>query len=225
MQLSVIMPVYNEVRTIKEVVERVQEQPFNKEIIIVDDGSTDGTREILNTLKDPNVKVVLKEKNSGKGASLKEAARHVTGEFCIIQDADLEYDPNDFKIMLDLLIHNKADVVYGSRFLSRTRIFYFNHLLGNKIVNVCANVLFNTTFTDLETGYKAFRSDILKEFPFRSTSFGFEVEFTSYVIKKKLRVYEVPISYYGRTYEEGKKLTWKDGLKALFWIFYCKFFR
>ena len=224
MLLSVIMPVYNEAKTIKDVIARVQEQPFSKELIIVDDCSTDGTRDILNDITDPNVKVVLKEKNSGKGAALKEAAKHITGDICIIQDADAEYDPHDYKIMLDLLLKDKADVVYGSRFLSRTRIFYFNHLLGNKLVNLCANVLFNTTFTDLETGYKAFRPEVLKDFPFKSASFGFEVEFTSHVIKKKLRVYEVPISYYGRTYEEGKKLTWKDGIKALYWIFYCKFF-
>jgi glycosyltransferase involved in cell wall biosynthesis len=223
MLLSVIIPVYNEAKTIQEVIARVQEQPFNKEIIVVDDASTDGTRQILAQIKDQNVKVILKDQNGGKGSSLKKAAAHIRGDICIIQDADFEYDPHDFKVLLDLLIRDKADAVYGSRFLSRTRIFYFNHLLGNKIVNLCANMLFNTTFTDLETGYKAFRAEIFKDFPFRSTSFGFEVEFTAHVIKKKLRVYEVPISYYGRTYEEGKKLTWKDGFKALYWIFYCKF--
>ncbi|MFC1809036.1 glycosyltransferase family 2 protein [Candidatus Omnitrophota bacterium] len=225
MLLSVIMPVYNEKNTVEITISRVQEQPYEKEIIIVDDGSTDGTREILNGLNEPNIKVILKKKNSGKGSSIKEAVRHASGEYCIIQDADLEYDPHDYQVMLDLLLKDKADVVYGSRFLSRTRIFYFNHLLGNKIVNLCANACFNTTFTDLETGYKAFKSEIIKDFPFKSTSFGFEVEFTSHIIKKKLRVFEVPISYYGRTYEEGKKLTWKDGLKALYWIFYCKFFQ
>jgi glycosyltransferase involved in cell wall biosynthesis len=195
MLLSIIIPVYNESKTIREVLARVQEQPFNKEIIVVDDASTDGTREILAQIKDQNVKIILKEQNGGKGSSLKRAAELVKGDICIIQDADLEYDPNDFKVLLDLLTRDRADVVYGSRFLSRTRIFYFNHLLGNKIVNLCANMLFNTTFTDLETGYKAFRSEIFKDFPFRSTSFGFEVEFTAHVIKKKLRVYEVPISY------------------------------
>lgn len=224
MKLSVLMPVYNEEKTIEEIIQRVLAQPMVHELIVVDDGSQDGTREVLRALNDERVKVFFKARNEGKGAALKEAAQQATGDVSIIQDADLEYDPQEYSAMLDLLVSGKADVVYGSRFLYRTRIYNFYHLLGNKVINLLVNMLFNTTFTDMETCYKAFRTDYIKDMTFQSKSFGFEVEFTAHMVKKKLRIYEVPISYYGRTYEEGKKITWRDGLKALYWIIYCRFF-
>lgn len=223
MKLSILMPVYNERKTIETIISRVFAQPFDIELIIVDDGSTDGTRDILAGLTDERIKFFAKE-NGGKGTALKEAAKHITGDYCIIQDADLEYDPEDYGALIDLLVQGKADVVYGSRFLSRTRIFYFYHYLGNQIVNLIANMVFNTTFTDLETGYKAFKADLIKDLPFLSKSFGFEVEFTAHIVRKRSIIYEVPISYYGRTYDEGKKITWKDGIIAMYWIIYCKFF-
>lgn len=223
MLLSVLMPVYNEKSTIEEIIHKVLAIKIPFELIIVDDKSTDGTRDILHTVSDPRIKVLYHDTNHGKGAALHTAIEHISGDITVIQDADLEYDPSEYKDLIELIVEGKADVVYGSRFLFRTRIFHFNHLIGNKIVNLCANILYNATFTDLETCYKAFRSDILKDMTLRSRSFGFEAEVTANIIKRKLRIYEVPISYYGRTYDEGKKITWRDGLIALYWLIRCRF--
>ena len=223
MHLSVVMPVYNEIKTIEEIIRKVLNVEIPLELIIVDDCSTDGTRQYLQQFSNERTRVYFHERNRGKGAAIHTAIQHIRGDITIIQDADLEYDPADYPNLTDLIVKNKADVVYGSRFLFRTRIFHFHHLLGNKIVNLCANILYNSTFTDLETCYKAFRSDILKNMRLRSRSFGFEAEVTAKVIKQRLRVYEVPISYYGRTYEEGKKITWKDGIIALYWLLRCRF--
>jgi glycosyltransferase involved in cell wall biosynthesis len=217
------MPVYNERTTIQQIIQKVLAVSLPLELIIVDDHSTDGTREILDSISDERVRVFYHDKNMGKGAALHTAISHITGDITIIQDADLEYDPADYSNLIQLIVEGKADVVYGSRFLFRMRIFYFHHLLGNKLVNLCANILYNSTFTDLETCYKAFRSDILKNMKLRSKSFGFEAEVTAKITKKQLRIFEVPISYYGRTYNEGKKLTWKDGLIALYWLIRCRF--
>lgn len=219
MKLSVIMPVYNELATIKRAVERVLdvELPMERELIIVDDGSTDGTRDILNQLKDSRVRVIYHEKNKGKGGALKTAFNNVNGDIVIIQDADLEYDPSDYIQLVNPIVENHADVVYGSRFLSGPhRVLLFWHYVGNKMITLAADILFNINLSDIETGYKAFRSSILKDIKFSSNSFGFEAEFTAKTAKRKYRIYEVPIQYAGRTYDEGKKITWRDGIVALF---------
>ena len=223
MLLSVIMPVYNEKDTIKEIIEKVEAVNLDKELIIVDDHSNDGTRAYLQTLKHKNITLLYHDMNKGKGAAIRTALPHIKGDITIVQDADLEYDPADYPNLIDLIVNGKADVVYGSRFLFRTRIFYFHHLMGNKLINLVANILYNSTFSDLETCYKSFRSDILKNIHLKSNSFGFEAEITAHIMKKKLRVYEVPITYCGRTYAEGKKITWKDGIIALYWLTKCRF--
>ena len=222
MLLSIIMPAYNEIHTIKEIVEKVMAVNLDKELIIVDDCSTDGTCTYLQSIKNNKITILYHDTNKGKGAAIRTALSYVRGDITIIQDADLEYDPADYLNMIELIIKDKADVVYGSRFLFRTRIFYFHHLMGNKLINLIANILYNSTFTDLETCYKAFRSDIIKNLNLKSNSFGFEAEVTARIMKKKLRVYEVPITYCGRTYAEGKKITWKDGIIALYWLLRCR---
>jgi glycosyltransferase involved in cell wall biosynthesis len=224
MLLSVLMPVYNEKKTIEKIVTKVLAQPLSIELIIIDDFSTDGTRDYLKKINDPRVSVHYHAHNRGKGAALHTGIEKASGEIILIQDADLEYDPADYPQLIELIENDTADVVYGSRFMFRTRIFHFHHLIGNKIINLIANILYNSTFTDLETCYKAFRADALKKLSLKSTSFGFEAEVTAKIIKNKLRIFEVPISYFGRTYEEGKKITWKDGLIALYWLFKCRFF-
>lgn len=218
MKLSIIMPAYNEVATIKKAIDRVMEVdlPVEKELIVVDDGSTDGTRDILEQIEDLKVKVIYHEKNLGKGGALKTGFNNVTGDIVIIQDADLEYDPSDYIHLINPILNNHADVVYGSRFLSGPhRVLLFWHFMGNKLITFTANILYNINFSDIETGYKAFRSQLLKEIEFTSKSFGFEAEFTAKVAKRRYRIYEVPIQYAGRTYEEGKKITWRDGFIAL----------
>ncbi len=224
-KLSVVMPVYNEIATIEEILRRVRAAPIPKEIIIVDDGSTDGTREILREVAARGeARVILMRENRGKGSALRAGLQRVTGDIIIIQDADLEYYPDEYPEMIELIVEGKADVVYGSRFLGRHRAYLFWHYVGNLVVNFLANLLYNTTLTDLETCYKAFRRDVLDGMRLRSQSFGFEPEFTARVFQRNLRVYEVPISYAGRTYEEGKKITWKDGFIAIYWLLWCKFF-
>jgi glycosyltransferase involved in cell wall biosynthesis len=227
MKISVVIPVYNEVQTIKEVVTRVQEVELEKEIIIVDDYSTDGTRERLREINHAyeNVKVLYHDHNQGKGASLRTGFQAITGDIVIIQDADLEYDPRDYPLLLGPIVDGRADVVYGSRFLGGPhRVLFFWHYLGNKFVTLLSNMLTNLNLTDMETCYKVFKSEVLAEIKLKSNRFGFEPEFTAKIAKKGFRIYETPISYSGRTYAEGKKIGWKDGIKAIFAILWFRFF-
>ena len=210
MKLSVVIPAYNEINTILEVIKRVESTPFNKEIIIVDDGSTDGTREVIEKINKDNVKVILNKRNRGKGHALRRGLKEITGDIVIIQDADLEYYLDEYPFLINKIINEKADVVYGSRFSGARRIFFFHHYLGNKLLNFIASLLFNYNVTDLMTCYKAFRARVIKELDLKADGFGIEAEITAKVFKKNLRVYEVPISYNGRDYEEGKKITWRD---------------
>lgn len=219
LKLSVIIPVYNEAATIKAVLKRVKTVELEKEIIIVDDGSTDGTREIVKGLSEDNVKVLLHEKNMGKGAALRTGFKHVTGDIVIIQDADLEYDPKDYDKLLEPIIDGRADVVFGSRFLGGPhRVLLFWHYIGNKLITTFSNILTNLNLTDMETGYKAFKAEVIKNIQIKSERFGFEPEITAKIAKRKYRIFETPISYTGRDYSEGKKITWKDGLSAIYFI-------
>ena len=215
--LSILIPVFNEKDTVMELLRRVEAAPVDaaKQIIIVDDGSTDGTREILKDLG-ARAKVILHESNRGKGAALRTALSHATGDLVIIQDADLEYDPTDYPMMLAPLLDGRADVVYGSRFLGGPhRVLFFWHYFGNLIFTLLTNVLYDINLTDMGTCYKAFLTGKLKAIPLRSERFGIEAEISAKICKNRLRIYEVPISYSGRTYEEGKKITWKDGFSYL----------
>ncbi len=223
MKVSVVIPVYNEEKTIKDIIERVLSVDLDKEIIIVDDASKDSTREILRNINEPNVKIIYKEKNEGKGSALQNGFKYVTGDIVIIQDADLEYDPNDYHKLIEPIIKNNADVVFGSRFLGHPRkVLLFWHTLGNKLLTLFSNMVNNINLTDMETCYKVFKSKILKDIKFNSKRFGFEPEFTAKVAKRGLSIYEVPISYHGRTYKEGKKISWKDVVAALYWIIYYR---
>lgn len=216
LELSVIIPVYNERATIVEVVRRVLSQPYPMEIVIVDDYSTDGTRDILQqTAWPPNVQVLYHAKNMGKGAGIRTALGAVSRDIILIQDADLEYNPSDFAIVLRPILDGVADVVYGSRFLGIHRSFMLHHYLGNKALTLLTNVLYNNILTDMETGYKAFRAPVLKGMRIRSDRFDFEPEITAKVLKRGYRIYEVPIYYAGRDYAEGKKITWRDGVAAI----------
>jgi glycosyltransferase involved in cell wall biosynthesis len=218
--ISVVIPVYNEVNTIKEIVRRVQAVDLVKEIIIVDDASIDGTKDILNELKDEKgITVFFHQTNQGKGAALRKAFQHVKGEIVIIQDADLEYDPQEYSKLIKPIIEGKADAVYGSRFLGGPhRVLFFWHYVGNKMFTLLSNILTNLNLTDMETCYKVFKTSILKQFTIESNRFGVEPEITAKLAKSKCRIYEVDISYSGRDYTEGKKINWKDGIAALYWI-------
>lgn len=229
LRLSVLVPVYNEAATIKTLLKRVEQVPIPKEIIVVDDGSTDGTRHILKKLGDATqdrpdfdnaLRIFYHDENRGKGAALRQAIDEAQGDVVIIQDADLEYDPKDYHRMLHPIVAGNADVVYGSRFKGSEghRVLYFWHYVGNRIITLFSNMFTNLNLSDIETCYKAFRTDILDDIQLEQSGFGIEVEITSKVAKLKPRIYEVGISYFGRTYEEGKKITWKDGVRALYLI-------
>jgi len=216
--LSVIMPVYNEEGTIEEIVSRVLAVPLPIELIVVDDGSTDETRALLSKLAEARqFKVFLQDENRGKGAAVRKGFAEASGDIFIIQDADLEYSPEEYPELIELIVRGKADAVYGSRFLGRHRAFLFTHYLGNRFLTLVTNVLYNTILTDMETCFKAIRADRVRQMTLRSNRFGIEPEITAKLFKMGCRVYEVPITYEGRGYEEGKKISWKDGLEAL-WV-------
>ena len=229
MKLSIIIPCYNEQSTIKEIIYKIKNQSnIDKEIIVVDDYSQDKTRDILQQdLKDVIHKVVLNDQNYGKGYSIRKGIEHSTGDCILIQDADLEYNPSDYNKLLNPIINNKADVVYGSRFLgtNERRILYFWHTLGNKFLTLLSNMFSNLNLTDMEVGYKLFKSNIIKDLILVEDRFGFEPEVTAKIAKKKINIFEVGISYYGRKYADGKKITWKDGVSAIRCILKYNLFR
>ncbi len=225
MLLSVIIPVYNEKSTVLPLLEKVLAVPLEKEVVIVDDGSTDGTREILATVRHPEARVILHDRNRGKGAAIRTAIPEVRGEITIIQDADLEYDPAEYPRLIKPILDGVADVVYGSRFLGgERRALLFTHAVGNKVLTFLSNLCTNLNLTDMETCYKVFRTQLLKSITIRSNRFNFEPEITAKIAKRRARVVEVAISYWGRDYHEGKKIGWRDGVSALitivrYWLF------
>jgi glycosyltransferase involved in cell wall biosynthesis len=233
--LSVVIPVFNERENLPVVLERVAAAPYDKEVVVVDDRSTDGTREWLKDLEagktsvpglDPSrTRILFHEANAGKGAALRTGFAGLRGRLVIIQDADLEYDPSDYPLLLEPLLKERADVVFGTRFAGggAHRVLLFWHSIGNRLVTLLSNIFTNLNLTDMETGYKAFRREVLERIRIRSDRFGVEPELTAKCARLKCRIYEVPISYHGRTYEQGKKLTWRDGLAALLHIVRYRF--
>jgi glycosyltransferase involved in cell wall biosynthesis len=216
--LSVVMPVYNELETAEEMIRRVLAVPLRTQLIVVDDYSTDGTRELLTRLeKDLGFTLLLQPRNQGKGGALRRGFEAVRGDLVVIQDADLEYSPEEFPQLIELICEGRADVVYGSRFLGRHRVFMFTHYAGNRLLTLVTNVLYNTMLSDMETCYKVMRAEVLRSMRLDSDGFGIEPELTAKIFKRGYRVYEVPITYDGRGYEEGKKITWRDGVVAL-WV-------
>ena len=218
MRVSFLVPAYNEAATIVELLDRVSQLELEKQIVVVDDGSTDGTGELIEKWRSGREDVVfLRQENRGKGAAVRAAIPHADGEICVIQDADLEYDPAEVPALIEPIVRGSADVVFGSRLSGGKpqRVYMFWHLVGNRFLSMLTNVLYNTTLSDMETGYKAFRTEILRSLDLRQNDFGIEPEITAKICKRKLRVYELPIAYYGRTYAEGKKITWRDGFKAI----------
>jgi glycosyltransferase involved in cell wall biosynthesis len=216
--LSVVMPVYNERDTIEQIIPRVLAVPIRTELIVVDDGSTDGTRDLLTALSQQHqFKLIFQPKNGGKGAALRRGFQEVSGDLVVIQDADLEYSPEEFPDLIELICQGRADVVYGSRFIGRHRVFMFTHYAGNRLLTLITNILYNTMLTDMETCYKVMRTEVLRAFTLDANGFGIEPELTAKIFKRNYRVYEVPITYDGRGYDEGKKITWRDGVVAL-WV-------
>ena len=219
--LSVVIPCFNEAATILDLIERVRQAPVrSKQIIVVDDGSRDGTRELLAGLRDADLTVLLHERNQGKGAALATGFAAAEGEICIVQDADLEYDPAEYPLVIGPIVQGKADVVFGSRFQGAAphRVVYFWHRVGNGFLTLMSNMFTDLNLTDMETCYKAFRTEIIQSIPIREKRFGFEPEITAKLARRRCRIYEVGISYYGRTYDEGKKIGWKDGVRAIWCI-------
>jgi glycosyltransferase involved in cell wall biosynthesis len=217
-RVSFLVPAYNEAATIVEILDRVSQLELEKQIVVVDDGSTDGTGDLVENWQSGRDDVVLvRQENRGKGAAVRAAIPHADGDICVIQDADLEYDPADVPALIEPITRGRADVVFGSRLSGGKpqRVYLFWHLVGNRFLSLLTNVLYNTTISDMETGYKAFRTEILRSLELRQNGFGIEPEITAKICKQKLRVYELPIAYYGRTYAEGKKITWRDGFKAI----------
>ena len=211
------MPVYNERTTVEEIIRRVLAVPMRIELIVVDDGSKDGSGEILERLTGELGFTLIRKDNGGKGSALRRGFAAVTGDMVIIQDADLEYAPEEYPDLIDLIVKGQADVVYGSRFLGRHRVFMFTHYLGNMVVTLATNILYNTMLNDMETCYKVMRTDVLRSFTLDSNGFGIEPEITAKIFKRGYRVYEIPITYAGRGYDEGKKITWRAGFEAL-WV-------
>ena len=228
MKLTIIIPCFNEVNTIKQIIDKIVEvSPYENEIIIIDDFSTDGSREILSQIEKAKIsKLILNKKNYGKGYCIKKGIEETTGDILIIQDADLEYDPSDYTKMIEPIKKNNADVVYGSRFMGseEKRVLYYWHTLGNKFLTTLSNMFTNINLTDMECCYKAFKTEIIKEIDLKENRFGFEPEVTAKLAKKDIRIYEVGIKYFGRKYSDGKKITWKDGLAAIYCIIYYNLF-
>jgi len=225
--LSVVMPVYNEARTIVAVIERVLNAPVDlaKEIIVVDDASTDGSRQLLQNMSSGEIRLLFHDVNRGKGAAIRTGVAHATGDIVLVQDADLEYDPRDYPLLLEPILEGHADVVFGNRFHGGPhRVLYFWHYAANRFLTLLTNLLTGLNVTDMEVGYKVFRRDVLRRLTLTSDRFGFEPEVTVKVAKLGCRVYEVPIRYYGRTYQEGKKITWRDGVAALLHLLRYRFF-
>ena len=222
-KISIIIPCYNEYSTIKKIIDKINNQKtFDKEIIVIDDCSSDGTIEILSNLKDQINSLTLNKKNYGKGYCIKKGIEIASGDIILIQDADLEYDPNDYEKLLKPIMNNNADVVYGSRFIGsdQKRVLFFWHSLGNKFLTLLSNMFTNLNLTDMECCYKAFKTEVIKNINLKENRFGFEPEITAKISKKDIRIYEVGIKYFGRKYSEGKKITWKDGFSAIYCIIY-----
>lgn len=227
LKLSVLVPVYNERATVLEILDRVQEAPIQKElereIIVVDDGSTDGTRDLLSQIKKDWIVVLHHERNRGKGAAIRTALSRATGDIVVIQDADLEYDPRDYVQLLKPIIEGRVKVVYGSRFIGPKMAMFFWHMLANKMLTLMTNILYDAILSDMETGYKAFRAEVIKSIPLRARRFDFEPEVTAKVLKRGHRIFEVPISYFGREYREGKKIGMKDAFVAVWTLLKYRF--
>jgi glycosyltransferase involved in cell wall biosynthesis len=242
-KLSIVMPVYNEIETIAEIVRRVRAVQlivpvgyganndsavvFDREIVIVDDGSTDGTQEILHALEgEPDVTMVVHERNQGKGGAVRTGLQHASGDVIVIQDADLEYDPRDYPALLQPIAEGRAQVVYGSRFRGGpTKTMFFWHMIGNRFLTLVTNLLYNTILSDMETGYKAFTREVAEQLDLRARGWGFDPEITAQILKRGYRIYEVPISYTGREFGEGKKISWYDGLTVLWTLIRCRLTR